>query len=64
MPDNSYAEGVREGKLLAIEQMQATHTTRLDRVEGKVSTLERVAYTLIGAVALVQFAPTLKGFLG
>lgn len=65
MPNSisSYEDGIREGQIRAIEQMQAAHAIRLEKVEGRVSTLERVAYTLIGAIALIQFAPSLKGFL-
>jgi len=59
----SYQEGIQEGKLLALEVIQGSHSDRLNRVEGRVATLERVAYTLIGAIALIQFAPALKSFI-
>ncbi len=64
MSDDSYDQGVRDGTLDAMEKIQAAYAIRLDKVEGRVSNLERVAYTLLGAVALVQFGPTLKAFLG
>lgn len=58
----TYQDGVREGKIMTLEMMQNHHGRRLDSVEKKISTLERVSYTLLGAVALIQFAPALKGF--
>ena len=56
----TYEDGVLEGKFLAIEAMQSTHGLRLEIVEKRLTVLERVAYILLGAVALVQFAPSLK----
>jgi uncharacterized membrane protein YuzA (DUF378 family) len=46
-----------------LEAMQNSHGSRITTVEGKVSLLERVAYTVTGAIALVQFVPMLKAFL-
>jgi len=66
MPPESqptYEQGVADGKLRALENVMHMHSTRIDRVEGKISTLERVAYTLLGAVAIIQLAPSLKLFI-
>lgn len=57
-------EGLTEGRLLAVEHILSNHAQRLDDVEKRLFTQERVGYTLLGAIALVQFAPTLRGFLG
>jgi len=59
----TYDEGVRQGKMIALETVQALHASRLDGVEKRIGTLERVAYTLIGAIALVQFSPAIESFL-
>ena len=61
--EDGHLAGLTEGRLLAVEHILSNHAQRLDGVERKLSTLERVAYTLLGAIALVQFAPTLKSFL-
>ena len=61
---HTYEEGLCEGRLAAIEAQQSIHATRLDKMDGRVSKLEIVAYTLAGCIAMVQFAPTLREFLG
>lgn len=62
MTTKTYDDGVREGKLMTIELIQTQHDRRLDDVEGRVSTLERVSWMLVGAVGLVQLSPLLKEF--
>lgn len=61
MPPNevhhSYDDGVRDGRLLALENTQAKHSERFDKVEGRLSTLERVAYALLGIIGVLQFIP-------
>lgn len=64
MSESDFDAGRRVGEIKAMKDTQSNHDLRILKVEGRVSILERVAYTLIGAVALVQFAPSLKGFLG
>lgn len=64
MGERSYEDGVREGQFNSLKIIQAQHEVRLDKVETRVSTLERVAYIVLGAIALVQIAPALKGFMG
>lgn len=61
--ESARRDGLQQGQLLALENMFASQQTRLDKVEGRVSVLERVSYTLIGAIALVQFVPALKAAL-
>lgn len=63
LEEHTYAEGVREGRMRSLEEWRKNHESRMDKVEGKVSMLERVAYTTFGAIALVQFAPALRGFI-
>ncbi len=65
MTDHSYEEGLRDGKIKALEEMVTRHDERLDKHENRIGTLEKVAYSLIGAIALMQFAvPVLQRFLG
>lgn len=52
-----FAEGVKQGRLDRLE-------IRVSSVEKEVETLKRIAYALLGAIALVQFTPLLKGLLG
>ena len=61
---HTYEEGLREGEIRAIKDVLRNHDNRLTSVESRTSTLERVGYTLLGAIALIQFVPSLRGFLG
>ena len=62
--DHDYAAGLRDGKLEAMEAMQKTQNTRLDKHEGRLSQLERVMWGFFGIIALIEFGPHFKVFLG
>ena len=59
-----YPEGLRDGKIAAIEHMQATQNRRLDNHDNRISNLERVAYIVLGIVMFLEFAPQLRSWLG
>lgn len=59
-----HAEGLREGRIISLEDAREIHSKRLDSVEGKLSSLEKVGYILMGSIAMVNFAPALKEFFG
>lgn len=58
----AYKRGLLEGKIVAMEQMSALHSDRLDKHEARLRTLEKSAYLLIGAITIMQFAPEIKAF--
>lgn len=60
----TYADGLRDGRILAVEDMQVNQNTRLDQAEKRLTVLERVAWILIGVVGLIQFSPAVRGVLG
>lgn len=60
----TYADGLRDGQLQAIEKMQVHHTTRLDGYGRRIATLEKFSWVLGGVVLMVQFAPAIRSFLG
>lgn len=58
--ERTFEDGLLEGKIQAIESMVSSHGVRLDMVEKRISAQERLAYLLMGAIAFVTFAPSLK----
>jgi len=66
-----YEDGLRDGKIEAIEQMQVQQNNRLDvfgrqfeKCDARLRLQEKVVWGLIGAIALVQFLPVFKQFMG
>lgn len=57
---HSYEEGVRDGKIEALEQIVARHEKRFDVHEGRLRIMERILYGLIGALALIEFMPAFQ----
>lgn len=60
---DEYQQGLRDGKLQAIESMQVTQNRRMENHERRLQSAERILYGLIGALALVQIIPIVKGFI-
>lgn len=66
MPDNhSYVEGLRDGKISALEKNETVHKERLDNHEKRLVVAERILYGLIGAITLIQLViPIFGKFIG
>ena len=62
--ERGYDEGYRDGQIIALERMQEHQNARLDKHEARLASLERVAYIVIGSIALMQFLPAVQEFLG
>lgn len=60
---HGYEEGVRDGKIQALERMVANHEKRFDIHEGRLRIMERMLYGLIGALALIEFMPAIGSLL-
>ena len=58
----TYDDGLRDGKIQAIEDMQGRQNNRLDSHNGRISTLEKTSYGLMAVILFIEFAPELKGF--
>ena len=63
MADHDYDEGLREGRLKALERIQTDHHARLDHHERRLQFMERCVWGLLGAIALAEFLPTIREFL-
>lgn len=59
-----YREGLRDGEITAIKEMQRSQNNRLDDHSKRISILERVAYMIFGMVALLEFLPIFKKVFG
>ena len=44
--ERTYEDGLRDGKIAALEKVAANHKERLDHHSNRLRTLERVAYCL------------------
>ncbi|MCP3665743.1 MAG: hypothetical protein GY696_25150 [Gammaproteobacteria bacterium] len=58
-PDTEYQAGLRDGRLGSLEKMVAGHDSRLDQHSRRLALAEKILYGLIGALALINFAPTI-----
>ncbi len=63
MTEHDYDAGVRDGRIEAIERMQVDQNKRLDEHSDRIRAQERVVYGLIGAIALIEVLPALRGML-
>jgi hypothetical protein len=63
MTEHSYEEGLRDGRIDALERMVSHHNDRLDHHERRLQMIERIIYAMVGALALVELLPALKGIL-
>lgn len=57
--DVGYKEGLRDGKIHAIEDMQVVQNERLKEHNGRISKLERVSYIILGIAGVMQFGPSI-----
>jgi hypothetical protein len=55
--DKTYEDGLRDGKLEAIEVSMGQHSDRLDEHSKRLSILERACWITLGIVATIQFIP-------
>lgn len=71
MVNEAYEDGLRDGKIEALEKMQGHQNDRLDvfgqqfeKCDARLRLQEKVVWGLIGAIALVEFLPDIKAFIG
>ncbi len=63
MADQTYEQGLVDGKLLAVEAILADHKIRIDGHSGRLRLLERALWIMLGVVAVVQFVPFFYRFI-
>lgn len=60
MTDNDYESGLRDGRIKALEEMINHHDNRISNIESSVKLLEKVAYSVLGAVSIITIIPEIK----
>lgn len=60
--NSRYEDGLRDGRLSALEAMLSRHGERLDGHAKRLHIQERLAYGLMGAIFLLELAPALQRF--
>ena len=59
-----YREGLRDGEIHALKEMQNAQNSRLDNHDKRISILERVTYMVLGMILLLEFLPTIQRVIG
>lgn len=57
MVDKSYEDGIRDGKITALEGRLKDHGTILDAHDGRLRLLERAVWIAAGVTLAVQIIP-------
>lgn len=60
----TYSDGVRDGRLQALENQHAEFKERQDKFDRRLTAQERVAFCLLGAIGLLELGPELKALIG
>ena len=61
---HTYEDGLREGRLKGIEETVQHHSERLTSAERRLTSQERISYSLLGAIMLIELLPTLASLGG
>ena len=56
----TYEDGLRDGKIEALENVAGNHADRLDSHSARLRWMERIIWACGGAFALVQLIPEIK----
>ena len=63
MTDKTYDDGVRDGQILALEDVAGKHQDRLDSHSKRLALLERIMWAGGGIVAFIQIVPLIRAIL-
>lgn len=64
MGEKTYDDGLRDGRIEALEHMQGLQNDRLETHGRRLTTLERVAWVLMGVIGFLEFGPTIRDWFG
>ena len=59
----NYADGLRDGKIQALEQITSQQGRRLDDHSDRLRIIERIIWALAGIIAFVQLWPQIQRLL-
>jgi hypothetical protein len=57
---DEYQEGLRDGKIESLEATVKKAHDRIDSHDKRLTAQERITYSLLGALALIQVWPTIE----
>lgn len=60
---SDYNEGLRDGRLSALENAVGKHGDRFDNHERRLVLIERIIYGMVGILFLSQIWPSIVGLL-
>ena len=60
MEEKTYAEGLRDGQIMAIEKTQAKHEQRLNHHSERLARMERIIYLGLGGLTVLQALPLIS----
>lgn len=63
LEDPRYQEGLRDGRLQALEAADRRLEARMTNHEARLTAQERITYSLLGALALLNIWPAIERFL-
>ena len=63
-PDSDYAEGVRDGRLSALERRVDGHDVKSESHERRLAYLERIVLGVFAVLMITGVWPTILEFLG
>ena len=61
--EHDYANGLRDGRLQALEKVTGQHHDRLNNHADRLKILERLAWIMIGVIGFIQVWPAIHDFL-
>lgn len=63
MTDRTYEDGVRDGRIAALEDISGRHEDCLDSHSRRLALLERIMWAGGGIVAFIEFIPQIRTLL-
>lgn len=60
---HTYEEGLIKGRMQAMERIMEHHEQKIREIDARTRMMERVMWGVLGAIALIQILPMLKGVL-
>jgi len=61
---NTYDDGLRDGRIETLEKVTKGHTERLDSHSRRLRMMERIVWAIGGIFVFIQFLPDIKTFAG
>jgi len=64
LTDKTYENGLRDGRIVALEEIAGQHRDRLDSHSTRLRRMERIIWAGGGMIVLIQLIPELRMVLG